>query len=373
MTMLRERDVRGFAIIHWTTRPLDLYFKSLGEQVWKATENEPLETTCEEMAARSFGTSARATGGEYLLRWVKDSPLIGRETGPRFIDVPLKDPEATMDHTRERLALLEKIDGDVPESREWLGYFRDFERFMLAFFQSHRTFEKAQEAVAQGAWDEARREIAKSDPESAIAQFAQAARRGSITRGEQALIVSLNLRWLPHVVSTRQAAGADAVRIKFGPTQHEPLAQSAGTNTFYFDADRKVWKVMGEKETGASVFELGAGVDERVRTGLRIEKPLTLPLGPIMGGNLKPGLYTIQLLMLQPTGAGEGVVEVELRGSRAIKDTVDIAARAGGKDKMLSLAYTVEIASDPLELTLRPVRGAVYAGSVSLAPTARLK
>jgi hypothetical protein len=369
MTMLRERDARGFAIIHWTTRPLDLYFKSLGEQVWKATENQPLETTCQEMATRSFGASARATGGEYLLRWVNDSPLIGRETGPRFIDVPLKEPEVTMERTRERLALLEKIDGTAAESREWLSYFRDYERFMLAFFQSHRALEIAQEAAARGAWDEARGAIAKSDPEAAIIQFAQAARRGSITRGEQALVVSLNLRWLPQVVSARQAAGVDAVRIKFGPTQHEALAQSAGTNTFYFDADRKVWKVIGEKETGAPVFELGAGGDERVRTGLRLEKPLVLPLGPMMGGNLKPGRYKLELLMVQPSAAGEGVVQVELG---AVKDSVDVAARAGGKDKLLSLTYTVEIAGAP-ELTLRPVRGAVYAGGVSLTPAASLK
>jgi hypothetical protein len=325
------------------------------------------------MAARSFGASARATGGEYLLRWVRDAPLIGRETGPRFMDVPLKDPEGAMERTRERLALLEKVDGNAAENREWLSYFRDYEQFMLAFFQSHRALETAQEAVARGAWDEARRAIAKSDPESAIAQFAQAARRGSISRGEQALVVSLNLRWLPHVVSARQAAGADAVRIKFGPTQHEALAQSAGTNTFYFDADRRVWKVMGEKETGAPAFELGAGFDERVRTGVRVEKPLVLALGPIMGGNLKPGLYKIQLLMVQPSAAGEGVVEVEMGGSPVVKDTVDIAARAGGKDKMLSLDYTVEIAAAASELTLRPVRGAVYAGGVSLAPAGSLQ
>jgi hypothetical protein len=371
MTMLRERDAGGFAIIHWTTRPLDLYFKSLGQQVWRATENEPLETTCAELAARSFGASARAAGSEYLLRWLNEAPLIGRETGPRFIDVPLKEPEAAMERTRERLALLDKIDGTAAQSREWLSYFRDYEQFMLAFFQSHRALEIAQAAAEHGAWDEARAAIARSEPEAAIAQFARAARRGSITRGEQALVVSLNLRWLPFVVSARQAAGLDAVRIKFGPTQHEALAQSAGTNTFYFTADRKVWKVMGGKETGAPAFELGAGVDERVRTGLRIEKPLVLTLGPILGGNLKPGLYKIQLLMVQPSAASEGVMEVELGGSRGVRDTVDVAARAGGMDKLLSLAYTVEIAGPALEMTLRPVRGAVYAGAVSLTPTDR--
>jgi len=372
MTMLRERDVRGFAIIHWTTRPLDLYFKSLGEQVWKATENQPLQTTCEDMAARSFGAAVRAMGGEYLLRWVQDSPLIGRETGSRFMDVPLKEPDTTMERTRERLALLEKIDGQAsaPESREWLNYFRDYEKFMLAFFESHRALERAQEAAGRGAFDEARQAIAKSNPEAAITQFAQAARRGSITRGEQALVVSLNLRWLPWVVSARQAAGTDAIRIKFGPTQHEALAQSAGTNTFYFDADRKLWQVMGERETGAPVFELGAGIDERVRSGLRIEKPLALPLGPIMGGKLRPGLYRVQLLMVQPADAGDGVAELELRGSPVVKDTLNVAGRAGGKNKMLSSAYAVEVTSDTLELTLRPVRGPVFLGGALMAPAA---
>jgi len=72
---------------------------------------------------------------------------------------------------------------------------------------------------------------------------------------------------------------------------------------------------------------------------------------------------------VQPSAAGQGVLQVELG---AVKDSVDVAARAGGKDKPLSLTYTVEIAGAP-ELTLRPVRGAVYAGGVSLTPAASLQ
>lgn len=39
---LTESHAAGFGIIHWTTRPLDLYFASLSEQVWRETENRPL-------------------------------------------------------------------------------------------------------------------------------------------------------------------------------------------------------------------------------------------------------------------------------------------------------------------------------------------
>ena len=85
---------------------------------------------------------------------------------------------------------------------------------------------------------------------------------------------------------------------------------------------------MGEKETGAPAFELGSGVNELVRTGLRVEKPLTLSLGPIMGGKLRPGRYKVQLLLARPS-VGDAVAELELRGSPAVRDTVRVASGKG--------------------------------------------
>ena len=32
---LADAKAAGFGIIHWTTRPLDLYFASLAKQVWR--------------------------------------------------------------------------------------------------------------------------------------------------------------------------------------------------------------------------------------------------------------------------------------------------------------------------------------------------
>ena len=52
---------------------------------------------------------------------------------------------------------------------------------------------------------------------------------------------------------------------------------------------------------------------------------------------------------------------------------MDIAARAGGQDKTLSLVYTVEIAATAPELTLRPVRGTAYVAGVSLTPVDGLR
>ena len=90
--LLKSTHASGFGIIHWTTRPLDLYFKSTQAQVWRSTKNQPLEVACEEMAARTFGESARDIGRDYLFQWVTEGPMFGRETTDMFIDVPLVDP-----------------------------------------------------------------------------------------------------------------------------------------------------------------------------------------------------------------------------------------------------------------------------------------
>jgi hypothetical protein len=279
--LLKSRGGSGYGIIHWTTRPLDLYFKSLAEQSWDSGAARSLEATCEEMAAKTFGEAARKSGGAYLQAWVRTGRMFGRETTDRFIDVALKDAEQVIAGAQERIAMLDRI-GSAPlteAGKEWLGYFRDYERFTQEFFRSHMQFEKG-------------------DPEGVIRRYVAAARRGHISRGEEALVVSLSLRWLPFLVSARQAHGIEPVRIKFGVTQHEPLAQGAGKNTFFFDKEKRIWRVLGEMETGLQVFDMEAGEDELGHSGIRIERPLKLKLGAMMGEPLQPGRYSVQLVFL---------------------------------------------------------------------------
>ena len=63
---LADAKAAGFGIIHWTTRPLDLYFESLVRQVWAADKNQPLEKTCREVAARWFGPEQADHGLQLL-------------------------------------------------------------------------------------------------------------------------------------------------------------------------------------------------------------------------------------------------------------------------------------------------------------------
>ena len=126
---------------------------------------------------------------------------------------------------------------------------------------------------------------------------------GGITKGEQGILVSMNLRWLPYIVSERQAEGLEPVRLRFEPTFHDPLAMDSGASTFYFDKQRRLWKGLGEKETQMPVFAESpdAPTDEVCSCGVKIEQKilgqgLIFQLGPIMGDKLPPGRYTVHLI-----------------------------------------------------------------------------
>lgn len=287
--LLQSAGGRGFGIIHWTTRPLDLYFKSTVVQSWQATRDEPLERTCEETAARLFGVAAREAGGEYLFRFLTEGPMFGRETTDRFMDIPLVDPQLHLRRARERLKLLEGLGPAGPQ----LDYFRNYEAFIISFFEAHTAFEHAQAASKAGDLSKARAEIAAARPEEAIRAYVRAARSGDITRGEEALVISLNLRWLPYFTALRQAAGLEPVRVKLGKVEREPLAQGAGTNTFHFDEQGRLWQVI--EPNGASV-ELGA----------------------ILNTPLAPGRYSVN--GQPPVEARGGRVKVEL--TQDLKDIV---------------------------------------------------
>jgi hypothetical protein len=176
------------------------------------------------------------------------------------------------------------------EGRERLEYHAGLERFAVAFYEAHTTLETAQRLLQSGDVKQARASMEKAQPERAIAEYVRAAKRGAITRGEEALVISLNLRWLPYFTSLRQATGIEPAGIKFGPTQHEPLAQSAGSNTFFFDVSGALWKTLGEKETGFPAFA-AAHKTEICSSGITVDKPLTLKLAGIMGDPLPPGKY----------------------------------------------------------------------------------
>ncbi len=383
---LADAKAAGFGIIHWTTRPLDLYFKSLAEQTWSGTTDRPLRETCDAMAARSFGASDPM--GAYLERWVTDAPMFGRETSDWFIDKPMKNIEPVVKGCLERLKLIEKVDQTKlsAEQQARLGYHQGLEEFIVAFFQTHAIYQKSQDLLKAGDWAGARAAMAECQPAQVIERFAKFSSLGGMTRGEQGLVVSMNTRWLTHLIRHRQALGMEPVRINFAPTQHDKLAQSRGTFTFHCDLDHKVWECWGAEETGAKVFTTTAsGIDEIGRAGIESDHPLTFTLRPIMAHDsrgksgsvgLLAGDYRLRMWFCDPssTAPGQRVFDVAAESGGGpenprVTERVDIFRRVGAPDHLLERSFRITVGnSGVVKVTLTPVHGQALICGAMLEP-----
>ncbi|MHC4687123.1 MAG: hypothetical protein ACYTEW_22865, partial [Planctomycetota bacterium] len=383
----------GFGIIHWTTRPLDLYFKSLSRQVWRATRNQPLRATCNEMAERSFGINAGEKMGEYLYRWVTEAPKIGRDTSDRFIDRKLSDIADIVPGYEQRMELVDSVEQRLMDAagRDRLDYFKGLERFITDVHRTEEAFRRSRDLYKAGDLAAARRAMASCRPGRVIERYARSSSLGRTTRGEQGLVASMNLRWLTHYVRHRQTLGTEPVRYNFAPTSHDPLAQSMGTFTFHFGPKRQVWECFGTKETGAPTFvvpndinitrsdDVPAAYEEICRNGIGSDKPITITLQPIMakGGRgqvnlaqLPAGKYRLELLMLEPksTGPGQRLFNVTVR-HRTVSietDRIDIFKQTGQDNRILVRRYPITL-EEPgrVDVILEPVKGkALLCGAI---------
>jgi hypothetical protein len=375
---LERSGCAGYGILHWTTRPLDVYFKSLSTQVWKNSRDESLEETCQGVAEHTFGKAARASGGTYLLRWSTEAPMFGRETGDSFMDrrsLPLASTAEIAAGCRERLQILDQV--PAPRSAQgaaWLAYYRDHERFIMDFFASHSAWALSVKAAEAGDLRQAREQIARSKPEAVIELYAHMVSRLEVTSGDKGLLVSLNLRWLPYIVSERQALGLDVIRWKFEPTEGEPLAMGPGKYTYFFDKDHHLWRGLGEKEIGQPCFAKSDTPEDLADAWLEIQKNASLSLKCIMGEPLLKATYNARLLFLPATRQDtQASVEFELRGSdhgQAVKDRIDLHPKSVNESGLIEASRTLEIDQGFLQLDLRPVAGQARMCGVVLEPAA---
>ncbi len=393
---LVDSNASGFGIIHWTTRPLDIYFKSLSRQVWAATANQPLLETCTDMAERFFGVAARDQMAEYLHDWVTEAPKIGRETSDMFIDRKLDDLDSVRAGYEQRMKLLGEVNESSlgKEQKDRLNYFKGLEQFILNVHITENALQRSRELYEAGDLAGARLAAAQCRPESVIERYAEFSILDRITRGEQGLTASMNLRWLTHYIRHRQILGVEPVRYNFAPTSHDPLAQSMGTFTFHFGPEKKVWECFGTKETGAAMFavpedvkitrrkEVPAIYEEICRNGIKSDKPVTIRMQPIMTkggrgsvnpGRVPAGRYRLELLMLDPesTGPGQCILKIAVSNLRAnlTTDEIDIFKQTGRAYCVLVCAYGIRL-EEPcaVDVTIEPVKGKVILCGAVLDP-----
>jgi hypothetical protein len=100
----------------------------------------------------------------------------------------------------------------------------------------------------EGNFDDASRLIAASDPEQSISLLSSLLQNSGSTRGEEAMIISLNLRWYPDFINQKQLARLEPISYNFQPTQHDRLAQAPGRYSFFVDDEGVFWQGLGEVE-----------------------------------------------------------------------------------------------------------------------------
>ena len=362
----------GFGILHWMTRPLDLYVKSLSAQVWKNSRDVPLAETCDQMAERTFGKGTRSAGGQYLARWVTEAPMFGRETTDFFIDRPLSDPKDAISRARQRLEMLGAIaPASVSASNaKWLDYIKEWEGWVIDFHRSHAAFEHAAKAWKAGDLAQAREQIAQSRPEEILEQFARLTRRAGINAGEKGLLVSMNLRWLPYILSLRQALGLASIRWKFGPTADEPLAQLPGTYTFFVDRDHRLWRTWGEKETGCRAVSQADPLADVGDAYIEVNKPASLRLSCIMGERLLKQSYNVELLFAPAVQKGSSI-DLELRGAAGgtpVREHIALGGKTADKSGVISVSYRLAVDQGFLPVGIEPGSGSARLCGVVLEP-----
>ena len=310
---------KGYGIIHWTTHPLDLYFNNTENQVWQNSENETFEKAIEDFALSLLKTEDENLV-HYFGEWFKNAPMFGRETSDYFIrpneEYNLEGYNSALEvveKARIRLEILQKANKEslnLQGSKEY-NYQVGMEEFIISFFKNHHNIFQATTLLREGKTEEAIPFIQKLNPEKTIELYAKTISNYGATRGEEGILLSLNLRWLPDYIDVRQRVGLEPVRINFQKTTHDPLAQGAGRHTFFIDEEKNFWHSKGEKELNIlaatnSTIPLTALTD----SWIEFDEPVEIPVKTMRNFNLPKGTYQLKLIPTEKSvGCGVEILE----------------------------------------------------------------
>lgn len=361
--LLNKAHAAGYGIIHWMTHPLDLYFNCTENQVWKNPENES-----PERASRDFANALLKSDDENLVAyyddWFSNAPMFGRETTDFFIradkDYQLdgyKSSLEVVEKAEKRLEILEKVDPDALNAQgiKEYNYQLGMEKFIISFFKNHHNIHRAYVLLEEGERAKSMPFIKKLNPEETIDLYSLAVAEHGPTRGEEGVLVSLNLRWLPDYIDIRQRAGLEPVRINFQPTSHDSLAQAPGNFTFFIDEDKNMWIAFGEKELSVNEATNGTLPLQKVIDGwVEISSETTIQVKTIRNFSLPATTLKITLIPAPESAGGnigfyddnQLISSMELKEFNRpyveeIKIKGDLSVKIDPSDKMVRLAGLV--------------------------------
>jgi len=365
---LEEAGSSGFGVIHWLTRPLDLYFKSLSRQTWESTSHENLTSLSQYMSGKIF-PGGNELFEEYLIKWVLDAPMFGRETSDYFMDPGTfivgefpTSPDTLIQRINMRISLLKELLSETinPGAKKQLEFYLDQENFYHSFIHQQNILYRSNKAWMNKQYKEATELIQKASPEESIEAFSSTFQNLSPTRGELAMIISLNLRWYPDFINQKQLARLEPLRYNFQPTLHDSLAQAPGTYTFFVDQDGTYWRGYGEKEIGNVRAASINSTNESSRDQYIIsDDPFTINLQTWRGQPLSPGKYR---LAIHTREALPERISVQLTGQGQVKHQFIPNPEKPG----LELEFVSP--GGPLQLILNPAGKEIKLSSLEIIP-----
>ncbi len=291
-TLNETRNVNSFGIIHWTTRPLDMYFRNISNQTWNSTKNEDYRVSCNNYSARLLPNDNKFA--EYIYKWHTESPMIGRETTQHFMHKSVKINAGMIVKCDERLEILNGIDVSNINNRtqSMINYYKNYEYFTRSIIHDQLLIDSINKNIDSMNKKQLIEIVNQIDARETIKKYVKTITTLEPTRSEISILLSLNLRWLPDYLSVKQLLGIEDSRIKFQPTNYEPLAQAPGKFTFYIDEKENVWLCAGEKETG---FEAFYAEDTEDESHVLIDSVFEFDLTTIRRNDLLPGKYRLVL------------------------------------------------------------------------------
>lgn len=221
--------------------------------------------------------------------------MFGRETSNHFVDLggqrlghDLETWEVMAERSKQRLAMLNEM--PVLSQNEYLQYQKAMEEFYISFFENQSLFRDAFRLAGNNQTDKAKELLSKANPAETIQRYADAHKTIGFTRGEKAMVFSMNTRWKADYLNLRQRLGMEPIRFKFSPTNHDPLAQAPGSYTYFVDHNGKWWRSLWENELDHCCFS-----HDTDPPALNVIDQFEIGLTTIHGQALLPGTYELQL------------------------------------------------------------------------------
>jgi hypothetical protein len=382
----------GLGVIHWTTKPLDIYFKNTEQQLWQRTKNASLKNTANLMAARMVTSDNAEKMSEYLQKWVTEGPKFGRETSPRFIDhlISKEDFDNVLKGCKKRILILESI--QEPDNKQ-VQYFKLLEEFCIDFYVAQFNYQEALRECNSGNFLPAQNFIKNCHPEEVIEKYANASSKNSLTKGEKGVIVELNLSWLPLINSLKQTLREKPVLYNFGEVNFPDMGVGLLNTNYFIDSDKNLWRNFGESETGGEYFannNVKIEADNHAlaeictqgicaNDSLVIEiKPFAVDISPAVLKNpdyFMPGKYLLTLIFNEHEFTKRGKREFRIQISddknqiNPISEPIDIFAQTDKKNKVLIKTYSIEFhEKNSLKLILKNSKNRAIINGIKLEP-----